>query len=223
MSTFDGFPPELFAFYEGLEKDNSKTYWEANKITWTGKVRGPVAALLAELEDDFPPMRIFRPNRDLRFAKDKSPYKLWVGATSESKAVGGAGYYVRVEASGLVIGYGAMLMDRDQLRRFRVAVDADGSGDEFVEITARLADRSLPVTSGAESPLKTIPPGFATTHPRAEFLRWKGAVVIREYEKADWMHTRKVLDVVREVWTGADPLREWIDTHVTAAEKAKTS
>ena len=130
---------------------------------------------------------------------------------------------MRVGASGLVTGYGAMLMDRDQLRRFRAAVDADGSGEEFVEITARLADRSLPVTSGAEAPLKTIPQGFATTHPRAEFLRWKGAVVIRAYEKADWMHTREALDVVREVWSGADPLKQWIDTHVTAVEKAKAS
>lgn len=214
MSTFHGFPPELFAFYDGLAEDNSKSYWESNKATWIEKVRDPMKALLSELEGDFPPLRMFRPNRDLRFSTDKSPYKLWVGATSESKAVGGTGYYLHVEARGLVTGYGAMLMERDQLQRFRAAVDADSSGQGFEDLVARLADRSLPITSGAEAPLKTMPPGFSKTHPRAEFLRWKGAAVVREYEKADWIHTREVLDVICDVWRGADPLKAWIGTYV---------
>jgi uncharacterized protein (DUF2461 family) len=85
-------------------------YWEANKATWNEQVRDPVKALLAEFEGEFPPLRMFRPHRDLRFSKDKSPYKLWVGATSESRAVGGTGYYLRLEASGLVTGCGAMVV-----------------------------------------------------------------------------------------------------------------
>ncbi len=88
MSAFQEFPPELFTFLAGLEMDNSKAYWETNKTTWAEKVRDPMKALLADLDDEFPPLRMFRPNRDLRFSKDKSPYKLWVGATSESRAVG---------------------------------------------------------------------------------------------------------------------------------------
>ena len=189
MSGFQGFPPELFTFFEGLEKDNSKAYWEANKTTWDEKVRDPMKALLAELGSEFPPLRMFRPNRDVRFSKDKSPYKLWVGATSESRAVGGTGYYLRVEGSGLVTGCGAMVMARDQLQRFRAALDDDRSGRRFGELMTQLAARSLPVTSGADPPLKTSPPGYPKTHPRAEFLRWKGVVIVEEYEKADWMNT----------------------------------
>jgi len=171
-------------------------------------------ALLAELDGEFPPLRMFRPNRDVRFSKDKSPYKLWGGATSESRAVGGAGYYLRVEASGLVTGCGAMVMARDQLQRFRASLDDDGSGRRFEELTAELSARSLPVTSGAEPSLKKAPPGYPRSHPRAEFLRWKGAVIIKEYEKADWMHTPEALDRIRNVWRGEEPLKEWIDSQV---------
>lgn len=214
MSGFQGFPSEFFTFLEGLEKDNSKAYWKVNKTTWAEKFRDPMKALLADLNDEFPPLRMFRPNRDVRFSKDKSPYKLWVGATSESRAVGGIGYYLRVDASGLATGYGSMMMARDQLQRFRAALDADSSGHRFQELTIRLAAKSLPVTCGAQPPLKTSLQGYSKTHPRIEFLRWKGAAVIKEYAKADWMSTPEAFDRVREIWRGADPLKEWMDTHV---------
>jgi len=175
VTAFRGFPRELFAFFEGLQDDNSKAYWTANKATWEEHVRRPMLALLAELSDEFPPMRMFRPNRDVRFAKDKSPYKLWAGATSESHAVGGTGYYVSASASGLVTGCGAMALDRDQLQRFRAALDDERSGRAFEELRTKLDARSLPVTCGAEPPLKTGPRGYPSDHPRAELLRWKGA------------------------------------------------
>lgn len=218
MSFFSGLPPELFTFFEGLARDNSKAYWTANKAAWEEHVRQPMLALLAGLAEEFPPMRMFRPNRDVRFAKDKSPYKLWVGATTESRAVGGTGYYLEVSTSGLVTGYGAMAMARDQLQRFRTALDDDHSGQEFEDLITTLASRSLPVTCGAEPPLKTGPPGYPATHPRSQFLRWKGAVVIQEYDKADWMHTPQALDKIREVWRGAQPLKDWFDAYVGKAE-----
>jgi len=176
-------------------------------------------ALLAELSDEFPPMRMFRPNRDVRFAKDKCPYKLWAGATSESHAVGGTGYYVSVSASGLVTGCGAMALARDQLQHFRAALDDDHSGRAFEELRTKLDARSLPVTCGAAPPLSTGPRGYPSDHPRAEPLRWKGAVVIREYERADWMHTRAARDRILKVWHGARPLKEWIDAHVGATDE----
>lgn len=217
MTAFTGFPEELFAFFEGLGKDNSKDYWNANRATWQEKVRKPMSALLAELAEDFGPLRMFRPNRDIRFAKDKSPYKLWTGATSESRAVGGIGYYLSVSATQLVTGYGAMVMASDQLQRFRAAIDAEKSGREFEDLLIALAGNALPVTSGAEPPLKKVPAGYPVTHPRAEILRWKGAAVVQEYDKADWMLTSEALSRIRDVWHGAQPFKDWLSTHVGTA------
>lgn len=219
MSNFRGFPPELFTFFAGLERDNSKTYWEANKTIWETKVNQPIGQLMADLEVEFPRLRMFRPNRDIRFSKDKSPYKLWAGITSTSRAAGGIGYFMQVQASGLEIACGTMLMERDQLERFRTALDHDTHGPQFEKLSKQLAAKSLPVTSGYVPTLKRIPPGYPTDHPRAEFLHWKGAVVIKEYEKAEWMYTPGAFDKIYEVWHGAEALMDWIDTHVEASQE----
>ncbi len=218
MSVFRGFPPDLFTFFEELEKDNSKSFWNAHKPVWEEQVRAPMRALLDELAEEFGQLRMFRPNRDVRFSKDKSPYKLWVGATSESRAVGGTGYYIQVSATRLTTGFGTMLMARDQLERFRAAIDDEQSGRAFEELQQMLAAGSLPITSGIEPPLKTGPRGYPSGHPRTEFLRWKGAAVVQEYDRAAWMHSSEALARIRTVWRGAAPLKAWLDAHVGASE-----
>lgn len=214
MTTFKGFPPEFFAFFDELSADNSKAFWQANKHRWERDVRAPMRTILAELSAEFGALRMFRPNRDVRFSTDRSPYKLWTGATSEAEAVGGIGYYLEVSAKGIITGYGAMVMAFDQLHRFRSALDDETSGAEFEQIITTLASRDLPVSHGAEQPLKTAPRGYAMDHPRIEHLRWKGAVVIQEWEEASWMHSPEAIEAIREVWRDASPLRNWLTDHV---------
>lgn len=214
MSTFRGLPPGLFAFFTELEADNSKAFWQANKIRWEHDVRGPMRTLLVEFSDEFGALRMFRPNRDVRFSTDKSPYKPWTGATSEAQAVGGIGYYLEASAKGIVAGYGAMLMAPDQLRRYRAAIDDERSGKEFEQLNHTLAAESYPISHGAEDPLKTAPRGYSTDHPSIQYLRWKGAAIVQEWPKEDWMHTPDMRDAIRSVWHGADPLKTWLETHL---------
>jgi len=217
MGEFRGFPPEMFAFFEGLEQDNSKAYWEANKATWEAKVQAPTQAIVADLEEEFGPLRTFRPNRDVRFSPDKSPYKTWAGVASSDRAVGGIGCFLRIEAAGLRMACGAMVMARDQIERFRHAIDNANSGAAFEDMVKTLDAKGLTVSGGREPALTRVPPKFAKDHPRAEYLRWKGAIVIKEHERAKWMHTPKAMDRVLEVWRGAEPLKDWIDEHVGAS------
>lgn len=223
MNAFEGFPPGLFAFFADLERDNSKAFWEANKHRWEHDVRDPLRALLEELAVEFGPLRMFRPHRDMRFSKGDSPYEPWAGATSESRAVGGIGYHVEVSATRLVAGYGAMAMSGGQLRRFRAAVDHETSGQEFETLHRTLASRSFPLSPGIDPPLKTAPRGYTADHPRIEFLRWKGAAVVREWGEADWVHTPRTLDVIRDVWRGTRPLKDWLDAHVGQPEEPDRS
>lgn len=211
-------PPGLFAFFTDLRENNSKEFWQANKARWEQEVTAPMQSLVAELAEEFGPLRMFRPNRDVRFSKDRSPYKLWTGATSEAEAVGGIGFYLEVSAKGMTTGYGAMLMAPDQLSRFRAALDDDRTGAEFEKLLNELEAASLPVSHGAEEPLRTAPRGYAKEHPRIEHLRWKGAAIVREWPIADWLHTREALEAIRTVWHGAAPLKNWLDTHVTTPD-----
>ncbi len=85
---FRGWPVEALEFFEGLEVENSKAYWQRNKAVYESAVRAPMEALLAELAPDFGEGRIFRPYRDVRFSSDKSPYKTNIGAMIGVKAGG---------------------------------------------------------------------------------------------------------------------------------------
>src|SRR2546423_8844512 len=129
---FRGWPTEALEFYEGLEADNSKTYWLDHKQVYDEKVYAPMAALLAELEPEFGPGRIFRPYRDVRFSADKSPYKTSIGAWLE---VGG---YVQLSADGLAAGCGMYQLAPDQLDRYRRAVADDRTGKELTAVIATI-------------------------------------------------------------------------------------
>lgn len=215
MSDFQGFYPEALTFFEELEKDNSKTFWEAHKSIWEEKVRQPMQDFLEAFEGEIPPLRMFRPNRDVRFSKDKSPYKLWTGATSEARGVGGVGYYIRLGPTGLSVACGAYVMAKDQLDRFRDAIDHPLSGSQFEEMIGVLAALSLPVMSGGEAPLKTVPSGYPKDHPRAEYLRWKGVAVVKSFDKDEgWLYTSEAVEKVRAIWRGVEPLKVWLDSHV---------
>ncbi|MDO4887253.1 MAG: DUF2461 domain-containing protein [Actinomycetaceae bacterium] len=215
MSSFQGLPPGLFEFFVDLGNDNSTSFWHANRHRWQQNVKAPMTALLDELAAEFGPLRMFRPNRDLRFSADKSPYKLWTGATSTPVATGGIGYYLSVSAEGITTGYGAMLMNSQQLRRYRAAIDDEVSGAEFEELIGSLAARSLPVSHGAQAPITTAPRGYSQDHPRIEYLRWKGAAVVQEWAQSEWMHTPAALDTIRGVWRGVEPLKNWLNAHVS--------
>ena len=80
---FRGWTAEAIDFYEGLEADNSKTYWNENKSVYENFVLRPMTELLAELGPEFGASKLFRPYRDVRFSTDKAPYKTTIAATLE--------------------------------------------------------------------------------------------------------------------------------------------
>jgi uncharacterized protein (TIGR02453 family) len=206
---FTGFPDEAIRFYEGLTANNTRTYWKANKTVYEQAVKAPTMALLEDLAD-YGPYHVFRPNRDVRFSKDKTPYKNHVAAYGESQ--GGAGYYVQFSATGIVAGSGYYHMAADQLERFREALDADAVGAEIAAITDGLRSKGLGIT--AISSLKTAPRGYSKDHRRIELLRLKGLVAMRQWKPAKWMQTKAVVGRVREAWDAAAAMNGWLDSHV---------
>src|SRR5258708_16217933 len=145
---FQGWPEEALDFYDGLEADNSRTYWQAHKDVYETCVYGPMAALLADLEPDHGETKIYRPYRDLRFSRDKTPYKTAIGAH-----VGDG--YVQLSAAGLAAGTGMYGMSAGQLERYRGAVAADSSGSLLEDVLIRLRKQDIHVHARAS--LKSPP------------------------------------------------------------------
>jgi len=196
---------EALDFFEGLEADNSKTYWTANKAIYDEKVYAPMAALVADLEAEFGSGKIFRPYRDVRFSADKTPYKTNIGA------VLGEGY-VQLSAAGLGAGLGMYQMAPDQLARYRGAVAEDASGAELEQVIAAIKRRKIAVTGHDE--LKTVPRGYDRDHPRADLLRYKGLIAWQEWPVAPWLNKPAAKDRVVEFLRTSAPLMSWLDTHV---------
>ncbi|WP_199431847.1 DUF2461 domain-containing protein [Qaidamihabitans albus] len=218
---FTGFGEYAVDFFDGLVVDNSKSYWQDNLATYRADVRAPMEALLAELVPEFGPGfgegKVFRPYRDVRFARDKSPYKTHCGAVIEQGRGGGA-YYVEVGPAGLRAGGGCFHLAADQLARFRRAVDTDVHGAELVKILAALRRSGWEI---AGDMLKTRPRGFAADHPRLDLLRHRSLYAFRVWEPDDTLHERACLDRVRAAWRQVRRFNEWARDHVGASEQAR--
>ncbi|HEX9226436.1 MAG TPA: DUF2461 domain-containing protein [Arthrobacter sp.] len=205
MTPFAGIPDAAFEFYTELEHNNNRGWWLAHKATYDSAVKEPLTGLLAELEPEFGGAKLFRPNRDIRFSLDKSPYKTAQGAVAT--VAEGMGFYVQLDADGLLIGGGYHTHTPAQLARFRSAVDAPSSGEVLQRIVAEV--RAVGFTVEGET-LKTVPRGFDKDHPRAELLKHKSLAAGTHVGRPGWLSTPDAAGEVARRWEQLRPLVEWI-------------
>jgi len=223
VTTFQGFPEAALDFYDDLEMDNTKSFWEAHKPTYLEAVRGPMTALTDALSEEFGPAKIFRPYRDMRFhatrstskrngnetsptpAGVKTPYK-----TNQGAFVGAGpacGWYVEIAARGVRTGAGFYDASSADLARIRTSIDVEATGKQLQAILGKLEKAGF--TVGGER-LKTTPRGYDADHPRIELLRHKSLTVGKEYGFAPLIHTPDLLDAVRADWQACRPLVDWV-------------
>ncbi len=212
MTTFQGFSDRAMELYAGLEADNSREYWARHKAVYESEVRGPMLALLDELEGEFGEGKLFRPHRDTRFSKDKTPYKTHQGAFVGETL--GVGFYVQLDAEGLLAGGGWRAHEPGQVERYRTAVDDQGAGEALTGIVAGLRGSGFDL-HGDE--LKTRPRGYPADHPRLDLLRYRSLMVSRRFGAPDWLASPAALDQVRGTWREVRPLADWVSTHIDTA------
>ena len=203
---FAGIPFAALDFYEDLEADNSRTWWLEHKAVYDEQVRAPIEALAAELEDEFGPAKVYRPYRDVRFAKDKTPYKTHQGAW-----FGDSHRYLHVSAAGLFVAGGYWRMSSAQVARLRRAIADDVAG---ATLEATLADKGVRRLSLGGETITRVPSGYDKDHPRAELLRHKTMTVSRDLGFPDWLPTRRTLTEIRRSWRSMEPVVAWLDQHV---------
>jgi uncharacterized protein (TIGR02453 family) len=208
--TFKGWPDAALDFYVGLEADNSKAYWQSHRATYDECVKAPFLGLSSVVEREFGTLHVFRPNRDTRFSKDKTPYKTAAAAVTESE--GGAAYYVQISAEGLYVGSGYYHLESDQLQRFRDAVADTRTGPKLASAVDALRKKKYEVAARAS--LKRAPRGIDPDHPRVELLRMKGIHVGRLYGAPRWLRTAGASARIVAAWRDAAPVNRWLDRNV---------
>jgi uncharacterized protein (TIGR02453 family) len=204
---FSGWKGDFKGFFLGLQLNNSKAYFESHRKQYDHDVKAPMVALLADLEPEFGAARLSRPNRDIRFSADKSPYKTNIYASAS------AGGYVALDADGLVAGGGRYMMEPAELATYREAVAAKASGEKIAAIVSALRAKGYGV-EGQE--LKRVPPPHPQDHPRAELLKHKRLVYWRRWEVEPWIATPKARERVRQAWLDGADLQAWLARHLRA-------
>jgi uncharacterized protein (TIGR02453 family) len=183
--TFEGFPKDGMRFFHELAAEMTREWFTANKERYETLWARPMAALLgaaaARLAPAYRPLvlgepKVMRIHRDVRFSKDKTPYKTHIGGvvTVAGKKLGEGGtaaLYVHLGLDEELVGVGSYMFDAERLTRWRKEV-AGGAGAELAKIVARLRQAGYQV--GGHDDYKKVPRGFDEDHPRAELLKMKG-------------------------------------------------
>jgi len=208
--SFTGLRPDALDFYAELTADNSKQWWLANRARYDESVRGPFEELGEALADEFGPVKIFRPFRDVRFSADKTPYKTHIGMVTREPVA----HYLQLSDEGVLVGGGVFDLPKPALARFRQLVNDPRSSGDVEAIVEELEEAGFSLmTAGA---LATAPRGFPIDHPRIGLLRLTRLAVSRAEPPAEWMWTAGALDVVRERWRTVSIWNAWLAENLGA-------
>jgi uncharacterized protein (TIGR02453 family) len=212
MTKFQGFGPDVYAWFRGLEADNSREYFAAHRDFFEESVRGQMEALLTELSQKFGgEVKMFRQNRDIRFSPDKSPYKTNTYGVIYGSGVAAQGLYASISAHGLVAGSGYHVMARDQLDRYREEVAGDEHGTQLTKLVAGARKAGLELWGES---LATAPRGYPKDHERIELLRRKSLTLGTTLESERGITRADGLRFVTRAWRASAPVTSWLDEHV---------
>ncbi len=214
-AAFHGFSAEVFEWFSGLERDNSRDYFAATRELYESEIRTGLTALLDELSEEFGgEPRVFRQQRDLRFSPDKTPYKTRTYGVLQGGPAASAGLYAELSSRGLYAGSGCHRMARDQLGRYRDAVADERAGAALAAAVASARDSGLEVMGGS---LRTAPRGYPRDHARGELLRRTSLIAGHRLAAPGGIARDVALAHVAGAWRAAAPLTAWLDRHVGPA------
>jgi uncharacterized protein (TIGR02453 family) len=227
---FAGFRPAALTYLRALKKNNRREWFEANRDTYEREIKAQLKAFVEELDVRFatvapefvgdPKSSLFRIHRDIRFSKDKSPYKthaaFWIFHRAPGRGVGqtvdgGAGFYFHLEPGASLVAAGLWMPPRPKLQRVRDAIADDPESWESVVLAAPFVRRFGGLTEDEPGVLlKRLPRGFAPGHPAERWLRFNSFTVSRALSDADVL-SPKLASVVMKDFTAMLSFARWLN------------
>lgn len=218
--TFQGFGKDTVKFLRGLGKNNTKEWFDAHRDEYdthyiapakafVGAMSGPLQKLDPAVQAD-PRVNksIFRVNRDIRFSKDKTPYKdhldcwFWNGDRKT-----GSGFYFRLTAKEVLLGAGLHGLDKDGLAKFRAAVHDDARGAQLQKLISKCEKAGFMV-EGAK--YKRVPRGYDAEHPRAALLKHGSLGVMLKAKHPPELGDKSFVRWCAKHWKAMAPVHLWM-------------
>lgn len=219
---FEGFPKEGMLFLKRLKKNNNRDWFHEHKHEYEDFVKFPMQCLIATLgeqmaheapEIEFNPKRsIFRIHRDVRFSKDKAPYKTNIAASFEFRKIAKSpvetpGLYVGIEPGNMFIGGGLYMPSGDQIKAIRKSIVEHP--EPFLEVVE--SKRFRKEFGGLQGEkLQKSPLGYPKDHPMIEHLKHKQFFVGKDYDDEAMCLKPGFVKVVAKVLTETMPLVRWL-------------
>ena len=153
---------------------------------------------------------LFKINKDVRFSKDKSPYKTYMGIwmwEGNRKRMESPGFYLHVENKTVLIGVGIKMFPKPLLDRYRQAVVDKKSGAELKRAVKKVSDQGYAVNG---KHYKKVPRGYDADHPNAEFLLYNGLTARVENNIPDEFFTGAIIDYAYSHYRNMLPLHRWL-------------
>ena len=212
---------KTFEFLKKLSRNNNREWFEKNKPTYLsikGEFENFVGDVLHEMIPHDPslegldPLKLtFRIYRDIRFSKDKTPYKTFLsaGMSSAGKGTGVPGYYFQIEPGNKsMIASGLYLPSADILAKIRQEIDYNGES-----FNALVSEKKFKRTFGRlwdEDKLKTMPKGYPKDHPYIEYLKLKSFLVMHSFKDEDVLNRNFIKKLVESMKV-AKPLNDFLN------------
>jgi uncharacterized protein (TIGR02453 family) len=224
LPAFDGFKPDVIEFYKQLKNNNSKEWFDANRSVYENTVKFPTQSFVLEMASAFgqtglPYMAdikrsLFRINRDIRFSKNKDPYKTNLGMyfpykveAGVKKPVESCGIYLHIEPTEFFIAGGIHMPEPQQLKSIRTKIYKDW--EEFEDIvTDKQFLKEFPGKWEGDK-LKKAPAGFPSDHPSVEWLKQKEFTVYIELKEKD-IQSRKIIDTLLQKAKALVPYNDFL-------------
>jgi uncharacterized protein (TIGR02453 family) len=223
---FQGFSKDSLTFFALLKKNNRKSWFDEHRLEYETYVKAPAAAFVVDLGAVLAAIApnvcaipkinqsLFRLNRDVRFSKDKTPYKTNLGLwwwEGTGKRMACSGFYFHLEDERLRLGTGLYRFTKPMLDRFRTAVVDQASGPAITRIIKKLATNQY-LIDGRH--FKKIPSGYDPQHPNASLLLFNGLYANIDLPMPEAAFTADLVDFCFQHFRRMLPLHSWLKEHV---------
>ncbi len=225
---FNGFSKATFKFFKDLENNNKKEWFEKNREVFEKNVLEPAQDFVMEmgerLKSKCPKIvaipktdkSIFRIYRDVRFSKNKTPYKthlgifLWEGPR---KKLGNPGFYLQLDKSSILIAGGQYSFPDELLKSYRDTVSDPKKGAEVAKIVNKLSKKETFKLGGSH--YKKVPRGYDKDNPNAELLLHNGLYFYYEGPIPKEATSRDFLDYSYDIFMEIYPLHKWLRENIS--------
>jgi len=224
------FSPDTFTFLKALKRNNRRDWFEAHRPDYERTLLAPMRAIAEEFDVRFarlapeyvgdPKRSLFRIYRDVRFSKDKSPYKthaaMWIYHRAPGRGVGkeidgGAGFYFHVEPGASLVAGGLWMPPRHSLNKVREHFDADLAGWKRAVASPAIKKKFGGLTDDEPGILlKRLPRGYDEGHAAERWLRYNSFTLSRSYTDADVL-SPKVVDTAMKDFAAMLPMVRWLN------------